>query len=461
MIAPDSPEAFDLAHDHARARALAALRRWGVDRDDGGLCDAYAALESGGRVAAPDGSVEISRDHGLAEEHEVLRRSAERFAERWIAPRAEAIHRDDLLLPEDLLEALADLGAFGVSIPEAHGGSFAGHRAVVVLTEELSRASLGAGGSVVTRPEICAKALLGGGTDAQKARWLPAIAAGEVMVAVAVTEPDAGSDVAAMSLRAERGDDGVYRLHGEKTWCTFAGRADLLMVLARTGPADSKARGLSMFLVDKPVSRERSFSFERDGGGLSGRAIPTVGYRGMHSFSLHFEGWPVPADQRIGEEGQGFGLCMEGFSGGRLQTAARALGVMEAALRATLAQVRVRRVFGKPLIEHPLPAARVREMAARVQAGRQLAYEVADGMDAGGPNASVDAAVVKLLTCADAEWVTRQAMQLHGGMGYAEECVVSRLWQDARVLTIFEGAEEVLALRVVARHLLRDQEGSA
>ncbi len=174
----------------------------------------------------------------------------------------------------------------------------------------------------------------------------------------------------------------------------------------------------------------------------------------MHSFSVSFDDWPVPADQRIGDEGQGFGLCMRGFAGGRLQTAARAIGLMEAALRTTAVQVRQRRVFGRPLIDHPMPAARMLEMAARIQAGRQLAYRVADQMDAGDPDADVAAAVVKLLTCADAEWVTREAMQLHGGMGYAQECVISRLWQDARVLTIFEGAEEVLALRVVARHLL-------
>ncbi len=432
---PDSPEAFDLAQRHARDLARAALERW---RAEHGGCS----------VGAP---------YGLSDEHEVVRRSAERFAERWISPVAEEIHADDALISEELLAAMADLGAFGVSIPEEHGGCYAGHRAMVVLTEELSRASLGAGGSVITRPEICAKALLHGGTHEQQARWLPAIAAGEVMVAVAVTEPGAGSDVAALSLRAEADDAGGYRLFGEKTWCTFAGRADLLLLLARTGPVEAGARGLTMLLVDKPTTRGREFDFERGGGRMQGHAIRTVGYRGMRSFSVSFDGWPVPADQRIGDEGQGFGLCMHGFAGGRLQTAARAVGVMEAALRATAVQVEHRKVFGRPLAEHPLPAARLAEMAERVQSGRQLTYEVADRMDARDPDAAVAAAAVKLVTCSDAEWVTRQAMQLHGGLGYAEECVVSRLWQDARVLTIFEGAEEVLALRVIARHLLQEQ----
>lgn len=430
-MSPDSLAAFEMAHAHARELSLAALATWRADHGDP-------------RVDAP---------YGLSDEHETIRRSAARFAERWIAPVAEAIHRDDALISEELIAALADLGAFGVSIPEEHGGCFTNHRAMVVLTEELSRASLGAGGSVVTRPEICAKALLHGGTEQQKRRWLPVIASGEEMVGVAVTEPGAGSDVAALSLRAERDPAGGYRLYGEKTWCTFAGRAGLLLLLARTGPA-AGARGLSMLLVDKPVSRDRAFAFERAGGTMAGQAIRTIGYRGMHSFSVSFDGWPVPEDQRIGGEGEGFGLCMQGFAGGRLQTAARAVGVMQAALEATEVQLRQRQVFGKPLIDHPLPAARRAQMAERVQAGRQLAYRVADQMDADDPDAGVAAAAVKLVTCSDAEWVTRQAMQLHGGLGYAEECAVSRLWQDARVLTIFEGAEEVLALRVIARHLL-------
>jgi len=392
---------------------------------------------------------------GLSETHAAIQDAFDRFTKAELEPLAEQIHREDALLPEALLDQLRELGIFGISIPESYGGSHVDHTTMIVATESLSRGSLGAGGSVITRPEICAKALLAGGTDAQKQAWLPVIATGQRMVSVAVTEPDAGSDVSAMRTTATPVDGG-YLINGEKTWCTFAGRADTLLLLARTG--DAGHRGLSLFLVDKPATlagEGDEYAFDHSqtqGGRISGSAIATVGYRGMHSFSVQLEDWFVPADQRIGEEGEGFYLVMKGFAGGRIQTAARAIGVMSAALSAARNYTSERHVFGGKLSDLRLTQVKLAEMAARIQASRQLALVVGHQMDTGG--GTMEAALVKLMSCKEAEWVTREAMQLHGGMGYAEEYPVSRYWQDARVLSIFEGAEEVLAIRVIGRGFL-------
>ncbi len=394
--------------------------------------------------------------YGLSVDHVEMAQVFSRFADERVAPLAEDIHRNDRLIPEDLLSDLAELGVFGISIPEEYGGHFMDHLTMCIATEELSRASLGAGGSVITRPEICAKALLSGGSEEQKKKWLPAIAAGQRIVCVAVTEPNAGSDVASLRVSAKR-TEGGYLLNGEKTWATFAGRADALATLARTGSPEDGHRGLTLFLAEKPAfhagENEHHWHYTQDSGGtIEGHAIPTIGYRGMHSYTVTFDDYFVPEGNRIGEEGQGFKLQMKGFAGGRIQTAARAIGVMEAAFRSALSYVTDRAVFGKALSAYALPKVRVVEMAARIQACRQLAYDVARQMDDG--KGQLEASLVKLLSCKEAEWVTREAMQLHGGMGYSEEYPVSRYWQDARVLSIFEGAEEILALYVVARQHL-------
>ena len=402
--------------------------------------------------------------YALSPDHEDIRVLFRDFADERVAPLAEHIHREDALLPEELISAYAEIGALGITIPERWGGQFIDHRSMAIATEELSRASLGAGGSVITRPEIASKALLAGGSDAQKKHWLPRIAQGKEIVGIAVTEPNAGSDVAAVRTVAERaqgpgGEDG-WMLTGEKTWCTFAGRASVLLVLARTGKPEDGAKGLTLFLVPKPATKapadDRSFAHEDGNGGtLSGRAIPTVGYRGMHSFSCFFERWFVPDSLRVGEIGSGFALQMKGFAGGRIQTAARAVGVMEAALRTAVSYTRERMVFGRSLDSLPLVRRRLCDMAARIALSRQMTFAVCDAMD--DHKGDVDASLVKLLACRDAEFVTREAMQLHGGMGYSEEYAVSRYWQDARVLSIFEGAEEVLAVLVIARTLLRER----
>lgn len=418
------------------------------------------ALDAVGRALAgfdgEIGAVELSEELQLAQDQ------FRRFAQEEVAPMAESIHREDLTVPEALLEPLRAMGVFGLSIPESYGGIGPDGRddtlMMIVVTEALSEASLAAAGSLITRPEILSRALLTGGTEAQKRQWLPRIAAGEPLCAIAITEPDYGSDVASLSLRGTR-TDGGWLLNGAKTWCTFAGKAGVIMVVTRTDPDRSLGhRGLSILLAEKPSFDGHDFVHSQDGGGrLCGRAIPTIGYRGMHSFDLSFENFFVPDANVIGEEGglgKGFYFTMAGMMGGRMQTAARASGVMRAALRAAIRYAGERKVFGAPLLDYPLTAAKLARMGARVAAVRKLAYAVGRVLDEGGGR--MEASLVKLFACRSAELVTREALQIHGGMGYAEEVAVSRYFVDARVLSIFEGAEETLALKVIARSLLED-----
>jgi (2S)-methylsuccinyl-CoA dehydrogenase len=396
----------------------------------------------------------------LDSDFEMVQDTFRRFAEDKVRPVAEHIHRTNADIPEDVISGLAEMGGFGLSVPEECGGFASGgesdYLGMVVATEELSRGSLGAGGSLITRPEILTRALVRGGTEEQKHEWLPKIASGEVMVAVAVTEPDYGSDVAGIKVTAQQLDDGAWVVNGVKTWCTFAARADVLMLLARTDPDRSKAhRGLSLFVVPKPRGGGHGFEFTQEGGGrMEGRAIDTIGYRGMHSYEVAFEDWRVSADNLVGGEaglGRGFYLQMEGFENGRLQTAARAVGLMQAAFEAARAYAAERVVFGKPIADYQLTQAKVARMAVLIQASRQAMYRVARLMAAG--EGALEASMVKAYVCKAAEWVTREAVQVHGGMGYAEEFPVSRYFVDARVLSIFEGADETLALRVIAKRL--------
>jgi (2S)-methylsuccinyl-CoA dehydrogenase len=290
---------------------------------------------------------------------------------------------------------------------------------------------------------------------------LPKLASAEVMVAVAVTEPDFGSDVASITTTARPGknDLGIdgYVINGVKTWCTFAARANVLMLLARTDPDRTKThRGLSVFIVPKERGDAHGFAFSQPGGGkLEGRPIDTIGYRGMHSYEVALENWWVPADHLIGEQaglGRGFYYQMEGFENGRLQTAARAIGVMQAAYESALEYASNRKVFGINIGEYQLTKVKLGRMAVVIQASRQFSYAVAKLMGRG--EGSLQASMVKAYVCKAAEWVTREAMQIHGGYGYAEEYAVSRLFVDARVLSIFEGADETLCLKVIARRLV-------
>ena len=402
-----------------------------------------------------------SGEGGLEEAHRLMRDSFRAFADDVVAPRAEAVHREDLLVPDEIIEPLRDMGCFGLSVPERFGGlkpdDAEDSLAMVVVTQALSRASLGAAGSLITRPEIMARAILEGGTEEQQARWLPGIAAGDPLCAVSVTEPNTGSDVAAVTLRA-RPVDGGWLLNGNKTWCTFAGKARSLLVLARTDPeARPLHKGLSLFVVEKPEDLGHAFEHAQEGGGrMTGRAIPTVGYRGMHSFEMSYDDFFVPGDNLIGGDagqGKGFYYTMRGFMGGRLQTAARACGLIEAAFEQAARYALDRQAFGRALADYPLSLLKLARMAVHLEVCQQHTYDVARLMDAGG--GAMQASLVKLLTCRTAEWVTREALQLHGGMGYAEETAVSRYFLDARVLSIFEGAEETLAIRVVGKDLVR------
>jgi (2S)-methylsuccinyl-CoA dehydrogenase len=448
--------------DGSQVEALRAHAAWRALRRSAG---GSAALQAAGRgvIEAPEqvGEVELDGPHALA------RDNFRRFAEEVVAPQAEAIHRHDLTVPESLLRPMREMGVFGLAIPERYGGSAPDDREdtllMVVVTEALSEGSLAAAGSLITRPEILTRALLAGGTPEQKAHWLPRLAAGDPLCAVAMTEPDYGSDLAGCQLRGTRVDGG-WLLNGAKTWCTFAGKAGVLMVVTRTDPDRRLGhRGLSVLLAEKPSYEGHAFEAVQPGGGrLIGRAIPTIGYRGMHSFDVSFEDYFVPDANVVGGEaglGKGFYYTLAGMVGGRIQTSARACGVMRAALRAAVRYAQDRRVFGAPLADYALTQAKIARMGARLAACRRLAYTVAGIVDAG--DGRMEASLVKLLACRSAELITREALQLHGGMGYAEETAVSRYFVDARVLSIFEGTEETLALKVVARSLMERALGLA
>ncbi|MCS6925995.1 MAG: acyl-CoA dehydrogenase family protein [Candidatus Binatia bacterium] len=391
----------------------------------------------------------------------MTRDSVRQFARTEVAPIAERVHRNDELVPEPIIQKMAELGYFGMSVPEEYGGGGMGNLAMIITTEELSVASLGVAGSLITRPEILTKALLRGGTEAQKRKWLPPIAAGQLMVAISVTEPDTGSDVASVKCRAEpavvNGRQG-FLINGAKAWCTFAGRANVIALLARTNPdLRSGARGLSLFIVEKEPFFGHSFEMRQPTGGvLQGHAIPTLGYRGMHSYILNFENFFVPAENLVGEESglhKGFYLQMAGFAAGRLQTGGRATGLAQAALEVTATYATERKQFGSPLSEFQLTQYKLGRMATHVAAARHLTYAAAPAMDK-DEDAAVTAAMAKLLACDVAVWVTQEGQLIHGGWGYGEEYAISRYVVDALVLPIFEGVKPILELKVIARTLL-------
>jgi (2S)-methylsuccinyl-CoA dehydrogenase len=447
----------DAVHEVA-TRLLGREEAWGAQPGDLDAAlrhvSAYRSAEFLSALCGEQGPRHLDEDFEMAQD------MFRRFAEEKLKPIAEHVHRNNEDIPEEIIRGLGELGAFGLSCPEEYGGYSPGgegeYIGMVVATEELSRGSLGAGGSLITRPEILTRALVQGGTEEQKKRWLPLLASGEVMNAVAVTEPDYGSDSGAVKVGATK-TEGGWLINGVKTWCTFAARADALMLLARSDPdLSQKHRGLSLFVVEKERADGHGFVLTQDSGGrMEGRPIDTIGYRGMHSYEIAFDSWFVPAENQIGGEeglGKGFYMQMQGFENGRLQTAARALGIMQAAYEAAFDYASNRVVFGKNVVEYELNRVKLARMAVLIQACRQFAYRVAGLMARGA--GSMEASMLKAYVCRAAEWVTREAMQIHGGMGYAEEYAVSRYFVDARVLSIFEGTDEILALRVVAKRLL-------
>ncbi len=462
----------DMVHDLS-SRILGCESQWGVEpgvlEPAHHFVSRYRDAEFLASLASTPGPLHLSDDMDM------VRDTFRAFAADVVAPHAEHVHRTNGDVPEEIITGLAELGAFGLSVPSEYGGySEGGHDeyvAMVVATEELSRASLGIGGSLITRPEILTRALVKGGSEEQKRHWLPKLAVAEVMPAVAVTEPDYGSDVASIKVTATPapGPEGQpgYVINGVKTWCTFGARADALALLARTDPDRSKThRGLSLLIVPKPRGDAHGFVFSQDPvevdgstriGRMEGRPIDTLGYRGMHSYEIALEDWWVPAENLVGESeglGRGFYYQMEGFENGRLQTAARAVGLMQSAYELALEYAENRKVFDHAIIDYQLTRAKLGRMAVVIQAARQFSYAVATLMGKG--EGATEASMVKAYVCKAAEWVTREAMQIHGGMGYAEEYAVSRLFVDARVLSIFEGADETLCLKVIARRLTAD-----
>ena len=401
-------------------------------------------------------------DFPLDETHEQVRSQVREFGLNEVAPHAEHIHRQDEIVPEHFISSMAELGFFGLSVPEQYGGVEMGNMAMILTTEELSRASLAAAGSLITRPEILTKALLSGGTEDQRKEWLPKLASGEVMVAISVTEPDIGSDVAGAKCRAERatvdGEDG-WVINGPKAWCTFAGRANVIALLARTDPDMSKGRrGLSLFVVPKETSTDHQFEFTQPGGGkITGKADATPGYRGMHSFTLQFEDYFVPAENLVGGsdgEGRGFYLQMAGFAAGRLQTGGRACGLSQAALEETAKYVVDRQQFGQPISEFQLTRYTLGRMAIKLMGARAITYAAARAFDEDERAAAPLAAQSKLLACDVAVDITQQGQLMHGGWGYAEEYPISRYVVDATVLPIFEGVKPILELRVIGASIL-------
>ena len=387
-------------------------------------------------------------DPGLDETYEEIRNEMRRFSEAEVVPYAQEWHLKDEYIPLELVNKMAELGVFSLTLPEAYGGLGLGKEAMCVVSEELSRGYIGVG-SLGTRSEIAEELIENGGTDAQKEEWLPKIASGETLPTAVFTEPNTGSDLASLTTRAVKDGD-VYKITGQKTWITHAARADVMTVLARTDPNEKGYRGLSMFLAPKPRGTDDN---PFPAAGMSGGEIEVLGYRGMKEFDISFDNFEVPAANLLGGvEGQGFKQLMQTFEAARIQTAARAVGVAQSALDIGLRYGMERNQFGKPIINFPRVADKLAMMAAEILFARQLTYYSARKKDA-GERCDLEAGMAKLLAARVAWAAADNALQIHGGNGFALEYTVSRVLCDARILSIFEGAAEIQA-HVIARRLL-------
>ena len=428
---------------------------------DLGLDGTALANSAAGRVAAEGNGNSIRMEiaallaegqrssDGLDDESLVLVRSQfRRFADERIIGPAHGWHSRDELIPMSIIEEMAAMGVFGLTIPEDWGGLGMGKVAMCVVTEELSRGYIGVG-SLGTRSEIAGELIRHGGTPEQKEQWLPGIASGAVLPTAVFTEPDVGSDLGGVKTRAIR-HDSVYQVGGAKTWITHAARADLMTLLARTDPDAPGYRGLSMFLAPKTRGSGKD---PFPDPGMDGSEIPVLGYRGMKEYEISFDGFEVDAGNLLGhEEGQGFKQLMATFESARIQTAARSVGVAERAMELALDYAVGRRQFGKAILEFPRVAGKIAWMAVETQIARQLAYFAAREKD-GGRRCDIEAGMAKLLA-ARAAWANADnAVQVHGGNGYAQEYEVGRILCDARILNIFEGAAEIQA-HVIVRGLL-------
>ncbi len=396
------------------------------------------------------GNISNLGDGGLDETLDQMRAEIRRFTDAKVAPHAHGWHRRNDYVPLELLADLSKLGVFALTLPEEFGGLGLGKLAMCVVSEELSRGWI-AVGSLGTRAEIASELILTGGTPQQRDEWLPAIASGTIIPCAVFTEPDSGSDLASLRTRAERCPGG-YLITGNKTWITHAARADLMTIMARTDPATSDHRGLSVFIAGKPRGTDAE---PFPAAGMSGGEIEVLGYRGMKEYEIRFENFFVPEQALLGGvEGRGFRQLMQTFESARIQTAARAVGLAQNAFELALAYARQRMQFGKPLIAFPRVANKLVNMAAEILCARQLTYAAARRKDQ-GHRSDVEAGMAKLLAARVAWTAADNALQIHGGNGFALEFPISRVLCDARILNIFEGAAEIQA-QIVARRLLAD-----
>ncbi len=430
----------------------------GWDALSGFQCrEVQTLMSSGNSQAARSRLVELMQEQaanitvgatGLDDELEMIREQFRRFAAEKVEPNAHDWHLRDELIPMEIIEELAEMGVFGLTIPEEFGGFGLSKASMVVVSEELSRGYIGVG-SLGTRSEIAAELILCGGTDAQKADWLPRIASAEILPTAVFTEPNTGSDLGSLRTRAVReGDD--YRVTGNKTWITHAARTHVMTLLARTDPDTSDHRGLSMFLAEKTPGTDAD-PFPTPG--MTGGEIEVLGYRGMKEYELGFDDFHVKGENLLGGvEGKGFKQLMETFESARIQTAARAIGVAQSALDIAMQYAIDRKQFGKSLIEFPRVSGKLAMMAVEIMVARQLTYFSAWEKDH-GHRCDLEAGMAKLLGARVAWAAADNGLQIHGGNGFALEYKISRVLCDARILNIFEGAAEIQA-QVIARRLL-------
>lgn len=385
---------------------------------------------------------------GLDNTLESVREEMRKFSDAEVMGNAQAWHRTNSYIPLEIISQMSELGVFGLTIPDQFGGMGLGKESMCVVSEELSRGYIGVG-SLGTRSEIAAELILGSGTSAQKDKWLPKIASGEILPTAVFTEPNTGSDLASIKTRAVREGD-VYKIFGNKTWITHPVRADLMTLLVRTDPKETSHRGLSMLLAEKPRGDDRN---PFPAPGMSGTEIEVLGYRGMKEYEIAFDGFEVKAENLLGgAEGLGFKQLMQTFKSARIQTAARSIGVAQAAMEQALEYALNRVQFGGPIIGFPRVADKIVMMAVEIMIARQLTYHAAREKNS-GRRCDLEAGMAKLLAARVAWAAADNAVQVHGGNGFALEFPVSRILCDARILNIFEGAAEIQA-QVIARRLL-------
>jgi (2S)-methylsuccinyl-CoA dehydrogenase len=416
----------------------------------GAMIDAGNTAEHRARLVrllrAQHGAIAI--DQGLDDTLEAIREEMRKFAESEVLPYAHQWHLNNDYIPLEIIAHMGELGVFGLTIPETYGGMGLGKESMCVVSEELSRGYIGVG-SLGTRSEIAAELILGGGTEEQKRAWLPRIATGDVLPTAVFTEPNTGSDLASLRTRAARAG-GVYKVYGNKTWITHPVRADLMTLLVRTDPSEPGYRGLSMLLAEKSRGTDEE---PFPAPGLSGTEIEVLGYRGMKEYEIAFDGFEVSAENLLGGvEGEGFKQLMQTFESARIQTAARAIGVAQSAMELALRYAEERVQFGEPLANFPRVGDKIALMAAEILTARQITYFAARQKDL-GRRCDLEAGMAKLLAARIAWAAADNAVQIHGGNGFALEYPVSRLLCDARILSIFEGAAEIQA-QVIARRLL-------